>query len=532
MKIHGIILYLSVFTVAFNVSVEETRGSTLRLAIDASDAGTMDPHFASGGQERTAVDMIFNGLLRYNPGNASRIEPDLAESMPAVRMTDGRQVWIFRLKKGVMFQAGPATASYELTAADVVYSLTKSADPKRCAYSGEYANMVFEQVDDYTVRIILSEPLSKNLFLPKMTDYAGGFIVSKRALESMGDKKFNRHPVGTGPFRFESYQPGKKLRLAAHQNYFRGKPQLDFVEILYMPDFKDRIRGLKEGSLDIIRGSLQPGWTRELKKNTNIKIDKMGVGETAVIHFNTKATPLNDIRVRKAIAYGLDRNKFSSLFDKDLTGAVYSQVPVQFLPGGLSQKEVQTAFLDYASDPPKALKLLSEAGYPQGFTLDVISSEMEEYRKTYECIKNQLAQIGIRINIQIVGHSEMHKLIRQDKNPLVVYICWRPNADIYLTRFFHSESIVKSGLKPDTNFSHYDQIDRLIEAARLEIKTEKQEKLWKHAQLKILEDMASYPLYYQNLIYARNRIVDYGHELVNSMALYPQITEETRLLKP
>jgi len=532
MKILGIVLYLSVFAMILNVSVEETHGSSLRLAIDASDAGTMDPHFASGGQERTAVDMIFNGLLRYKPGNVSRLEPDLAESMPDVRMTDGRQVWTFRLKKGVLFQAGPTTEPYELTAADVVYSLTKSADPKRCAYSGEYANMVFERVDDYTVRIILAKPLSKNLFLPKMTDYAGGFIVSKRALESMSDKQFKRHPVGTGPFGFKSYQPGKKLRLVAHQDYFRGKPQLDFVDIRYMPDIKDRIRGLKDGSLDIIRGSLQPGWIRELKKIRDVEIDKMGVGETAVIHFNTKAPPLNDIRVRKAIAYGLDRKKFSSPLDKDLTGEVYSQVPVQFLPGGLSQKEVQTAFLDYASDPQKALKLLSEAGYPQGFTLDVISSEMEEYRKTYECIKNQLAQIGIRIHIRIVGHSEMHKLIRQDKNPFVVYICWRPNADIYLTRFFHSESIVKNGLKPDTNFSHYDQIDRLIEAARLEIRTAKQEKLWKHAQLKILEDMASYPLFYQNLIYARKKNVDYGHELVNSMALYPQITEKTRVLKP
>ena len=528
MKLFRILFGLSVFAAIFFLSTEESYGASLRLAMPASDAGMMDPHFASAFHERAVADMVFNGLLRYKPGNVSHIEPDLAEDMPDVEIYNGYQAWIFRLKKGVMFHAGPATESYELTADDVVYSLEKSADPERCAYSGEYADMTFERVDDYTVRIVLAKPLSKNLFLPKMTDYAGGFIVSKKAVESMGDKKFKRHPVGTGPFTYGNYKPGKTLRLSAHKKYFRGKPQLDFVDVLYIRDIKDRIRGLKEGSLEVIYGTLQSEQIREIK---NVNVDTFGVGQVAVIHFNTKVPPLNDVRVRKAIAYGLDRKKFLSLFNENLTEAAYSQVPVQHLPGGLSQKEVQIASLDYPANHQKALKLLSKAGYPQGFVLDVISSEIDVHRKTYECIKDQLERIGIRIKIKVVSHSTMHKLIRQNKSPLVVYISWRPNADIFLTRFFHSESIIKSGLKPDTNFSHYDQIDRLIEAARLEMKTDKQVNLWKHAQLKILEDMASYPLYYLNLIYTRKNFVHYGHELVSSMALYPQITEKTKLLK-
>ncbi|MCP4152814.1 MAG: hypothetical protein GY757_34090, partial [bacterium] len=171
-----------------------------------------------------------------------------------------------------------------------------------------------------------------------MTNYAGGFIVSKKAIESMGDKAFKRHPVGTGPFGYGNYKPGGKLRLAAHKEYFRGKPRLDFVDVLYIPDIKERIRGLKENSLEVIIGSIQSEQIREIKKNKHVKVDTFGVGQIAAIHFNTKAPPLDDIRVRKAIAYGLDRKKFLSLFDDNLTGEVYSQVPVQFLPGGLSQK--------------------------------------------------------------------------------------------------------------------------------------------------------------------------------------------------
>jgi len=100
-----------------------------------------------------------------------------------------------------------------------------------------------------------------------------------------------------------------------------------------------------------------------------------------------------------------------------------------------------------------------------------------------------------------------------------------------LTRFFHSHSTVVSGRSPDTNFSHYDQIDRLIEAARTVRKPIVQVRLWKQAQIKILGDAAAYPLHYVNLVYARGTYVDYGHPLKAAMALYPQFTEKTRIVK-
>ena len=88
-----------------------------------------------------------------------------------------------------------------------------------------------------------------------------------------------------------------------------------------------------------------------------------------------------------------------------------------------------------------------------------------------------------------------------------------------------------SGKNPDTNFSHYRAIDALILMAREEMNPHKQEKLWEYAQVKMLEDMIVYPLHYRNKVYLRQGYVDYGHTLDASMALYPQITEKTRLLK-
>ena len=512
-------------------NVKPDTSQVLRLGLAAASPGTFDPHFAATDNDRAVADMIFNGLLRYKPGKAPFIEPDLAQDIPEPKILKGKQIWTFKLRKGVLFHPGPKSTSYELTADDVIFSFQKASDPKRSAYAGEYSGMTFKKVDKYTVQFILNNPLSSNLFFPKVADYAGGFIVCERAIEIMGQDAFKAHPVGTGPFVFKKYTPGEKLRLVANEQYFRGRPLLDAVDIKYVANNERRSKGLTANELDVIYGLDDAEWIEEMKQREGIVVDVLGPGQVKTVHFNTIAPPLNDVQVRKAIAYALDRDMFLTDFSHDVAVNVYSIVPPQFLPGGLTKEEVQALGLDYAVDLEKARKLLVQAGYSEGFSLDLVASELESYQKPYKSLKVQLARIGIKLNIKIVNHATMHKLIRKDINPIVLYGAWRPNADVYLTRFFHSDSIVVTGKNPDTNFSHYNKIDKLIEAARIEINPGKQIELWKHAQIKIMEDMVAYPLHYLNQNYAHRAHVDYGHELVATMALYPQITEKTRIVK-
>jgi len=505
--------------------------SILNFGLHVSAMGQMDPHFAAGSQDRALADMLFNGLLRYQPGRAPRIEPDLAASMPAFKIRNGRQEWTIKLRRGVMFHAGPETPAYELTADDVVYSLQKSADEKTCAYAGEYAGMRFAKVDPYTVRIILDKPLSAILFLPKLTDYAGGFIISKRAMEAMGMEGFKKHPVGTGPFAFERYVPQDKLFLKAHEQYFRGRPLLDGVVFHLLPDTQSREQALQNGELDVISGSGEKGWPERMEAASGIVVDAHGVGEVGTIYFNTRMKPLNDVRVRRAIAYALSREAFMTTTSRRFIGRVYSPVPAPFLPGGLTREGAERFGLAYDTDLERARRLLAEAGYPEGFTLDLITSEKRLYRTYYEALRKQLAHIGVNCRVTVETHSNMHKMIRHDPRAIVIYVAWRPNADVYLTRFFHSDSIVVTGNRPDTNFAGYDRVDRLIEAARLEINPEKQVNLWMQAQIRILDDMVAYPIMYTNQCYARRAYVDYGHALEATMALYPQFTEKTRIAK-
>lgn len=501
----------------------------LKLGVHVSGMGNLDPHFAAGSQDRTFADMVFNGLFRYVPGQAPQIEPDLAEGMPEFEIVDNQQIWTVSLKKGVMSHAGPGLDSYEITADDVVYSLQKSANTTFSAYAGGYMGWNVSKVGKYTIRIALDTPVSSVVFLPKLTNYAGGFIVSKKAIEVMGYESFKKHPIGTGPFTFHKYSKGQKLELRAHENYFRGKASLAGVEMHFYPDLKEREKRFMNDELDVITGSGDKGWIEKIEKIDDVIIDTFGVGEVATIFFNTTLAPFDDIRVRKAVVAALDKTQFLKVSSARIADKVFSPVPEMFLPGGMTEEEVKTLGLYSQKNLSLSKKLLIEAGYEDGFSLDLVTSEKRIYRRLYSILADELAQVGIKCNIKVVEHSEMHRQIRKESKALVIYSAWRPNADSYLSRFFHSDATVVTGLKPDTNFSHYGAIDTLIEDARLEIRPEKQINLWKQAQIRILNDAVAYPILYTRQLYIRKSTVNYGHELESTMALYPQFTENTSL---
>jgi len=315
----------------------------------------------------------------------------------------------------------------------------------------------------------------------------------------------------------------------ANEAYFRGRPLLDGVNVRYLPSLAERDSMLHESEIDVMFGSEKPDWFEAVGDDQAIRVDVFGIGQVITVHFNTRKKPLDDIRVRKAIVYALDRGIFHALFAEGVVEDVYSPVPAQFLPGGLSPDEVTRIGLDYARDLKKAKTLMAEAGYADGFSMELVTSERGHYVRNYESLRDQLAPLNINIDLKVVEHREMHKRIRADENAIVIYVAWRPNADIFLTRFFHAASTVVTGESPDTNFSHYDQIDRLIESARTTREPPDQIRFWKQAQIKILGDAVAYPLHYVNLVYARRKTVHYGHELKATMALYPQFTEKTRL---
>ncbi|MGI8975678.1 MAG: ABC transporter substrate-binding protein, partial [Thermomicrobiales bacterium] len=172
-------------------------------------------------------------------------------------------------------------------------------------------------------------------------------------------------------------------------------------------------------------------------------------------------------------------------------------------------------------DTARAMELLAEAGYEDGFEIDLVTSEMDSYRLNYEVLADELRQIGVTVNLEVVQHAAMHDLIRQDENALTFYVAYRPNADVYLSQFFTEEGGV-------TNFSKYDVSD-LVEEARATTDSAEQAELWKQANINLQQDFAGYGVYLVNQVYARSENVDYGHELTAVINLYPGIDETTSI---
>src|SRR5690606_39339791 len=258
-------------------------------------------------------------------------------------MEGDKQVWTFKLREGVMWHPGPQTESYELTADDVVYSLEKSANTETSAYAAEYEGMTFEKVDDYTVRIILDTPLSPLLFLPKVANYSGGFIVSQKAVEAMGSDAIKTHPVGTGPFMFQNYTPQNAIELVAWDNYFRGAPKLAGVTLRFMPDPSSRELALQSGEMDGVDGISEARWVEKINAIDGLTADVFGVGEVTFVNFDMSREPLSDVRVRQALAYAMNREEHLALFGEPVAQSVYSVAPAELMAGGLTREEAEEA---------------------------------------------------------------------------------------------------------------------------------------------------------------------------------------------
>jgi peptide/nickel transport system substrate-binding protein len=327
---------------------------------------------------------------------------------------------------------------------------------------------------------------------------------------------------------FSAYTPQTSVELVAFDDYFRGAPKLGGVEVRYMPDATSRELALQSGDIDAASGIAEAQWVERINAEGALQADVFGVGEVAFFSINVTVEPFNNPQVREAIALAVNRDEHLALYGEPVAENVFSVVPAEFMPGGLTMEEAQAAEVYWEQDVDRAKELLTEAGYPDGFEVDLITSEMPAYRANYEVLQAELADIGITVNLNVVDHATMHEQIREDVNPITLYVAYRPNADVYLTNFFHSKSIIGTETAI-TNFAHYSAIDDIIEQARAETDPAAQEQLWKDANIQILKDFAAIPLHYQNQVYARQPSVDYGHELVSSLALYPQITELTTI---
>ncbi len=492
--------------------------TTLNVGLASADTGVLDPHMNSSTPGKSFMQQIFNGLVRLKPGEISpdQIEPDLAESWTA--SPDGK-VWTFNLRKGVQCHHNYG----EFTADDVVFSLKRAATRETSTFSSDYA--AFESVDaldKHTVKITLKAPIPS--LLGVVMNYHGGQMVCKAAAEQMGNEAFRRKPVGTGPFQFAEYVPQQYGKLVAHDAYFRGKPNFREITFRLIPSDAARDLAFQAGELDMLYARQDQTAFARLKASPGVKALAMNPAEMSVLHFNMTMAPLDNIKVRQAVAHALDRDGIHQFRGRDVSRQAVSVVPTSYV-GTLANAPLLPHNL------ARAKELLTEAGHPNGITLKTIHTTLPGMMNFIEAVQAQLKRANITLEITPVEHATFHQQIRQNLSQVVHFQAARfPVADVYLSQFFHSRATVGTPTGV-TNFSHCKVADAEIDAARSEPDKVKQIALWHEAQRKIVNEVCAVPMNEQLQMWAVKDTLDLGYDIKGALNLGPAVLETSRFTK-
>lgn len=490
--------------------------------MSAGDIGNLDPVLPNVSVEYPIIRTVHEGLVDLPEGIiSSDVRPALAESWD---VSEDQTVYTFYLRKDVSFHGGFGP----FTAEDVKFSLDRYCS-EESAWHIRYENVnKIEILDKYTVRVKLNSP--DIFFLMSLaTGYdKGGVMISKKAFEEMGKDVMRRHPIGTGPFAFESYQPGESITLVRNDDYWGGKPNLEKIVYRFIPSSATREMALMTGEIDTMRAPYDADMLDRLKKN-GFLIDVVGPDIAWILYLDTAKTPLDDIKVRKAVACAVDKKEYVHLLGEITSFEPTALYPPSFFSSA-DHKEIPNID-DYIYDPQKAEKLLSEAGYPDGFEIDAFISERSDYQGLMIVLQEQLRRIGIKINLEVMDHTTFHSQNLKGLNSLIVYGHGAfPDSFILLTEGFHSDAIVgtPTGYR---NFARYNnpKFDDLIEKARSTTNLEERDRYLVEAQKLVMAEVIAIPLVSTKQPLVRSPKVSLGYDLKDSLWLNYRFDANTKI---
>jgi peptide/nickel transport system substrate-binding protein len=485
-------------------------------AVTAGDIGSLDPTLPWVSVEAPIVTVVMQGLVEYPPGEVSiDFQPSLAESWEV--SADGR-VYTFHLRRGVQWHKDFG----EFTAEDVKFTLDRYRNPDVSAWHGNYTNVQdVEVVDTHTVRVTLRSSDPFFLALVAGNTESVGLMLSRRAFEERGADRMRLDPIGTGPFVFEEYVPRDRVVMRRNDDYWDGAPILDEVVIRFMPSSTARELALRTGEIDTMRATIDAQLLDRLAAQGYI-IDRQGP-EIVWWHFiNTTRPPLDDIRVRKAIAHAINPAELAAFLGPVAEIADAIIPPTYF--GAASHEELPEEGR-WSYDPELAKELLAEAGLADGFALSMIITERDDYRQQMVLIQEHLKQVGIELELNLVDHAHYHSQIIQHVNPLIHYgdIAY-PNSGIFLNRTFKTGAL--------RNFANWSspEFDALLEQISATPNLDDRRALMVEAQGLIARDFIVVPTTFTGQPLVRHPRVDLGYELRSSLVLEYRFGNQSRIL--
>lgn len=524
------LLALSMFLVGCNSSSNQTSGEKENGSSNTSSNGdnkkdtlvfgrggdsvSLDPITTTEGETFKVTENIFEKLLVYGESDTS-VQPALAEEW---EVSDDNLTYTFKLRKGVKFHDGT-----DFNADAVVYNFERwmNGDADKYPYytmfggfKGDEGHVIKEvkAIDEHTVQFVLIRPQAPFLKNLAMSPFG---IASPTALEKDGDN-FRQHPVGTGPFKFVEWKQNDRIVLEKNPDYWmEGYPKLNKVIYRVIPENTARLNALANGEIDIMDG-LNNSDEASVLSNPNLQVIERPSMNVGYIGFTVNRPPFDNKLVRQALSHAIDKQ---SIIDSFYGGK--AQPAKNPMPPSIEgyNDDIQ----DYPYDLEKAKALLAEAGFANGFEMDlwampVARPYMPEAMKVAEVIQDSFSKIGVKANIQTVDWATY--LDKATKGEFDAYMLgWtgdNGDPDNFIYTLLDKDSIGSN------NNSHYsnDELHAILIEAQTETDQAKRNELYKRAQEIIKEDAPWVPLVHSTpLLAAVKDLQNYKPHPTNSETL-------------
>jgi len=493
---------------------------TLRMALSARGLRTIDPARSIQGADEWAIIHIFDTLVEVPLGRfpqaPDEVQPSLAESWSA---NEDSTIWTFKLRPGVKFQKGYG----EMTSADVAFSFNRLLNPDELGVrTALWQNLASVGApDDHTFVMHLKQPDPLWTMGPMLHHSAS--TVSRKAFEEKGAEAFEKDPVGTGPYQLVNVaeDPSEGVLMEVNPDYWGPKPNIPLFQVRYIADTTARTLALLSGDIQMMEGVRAPGWVPSIQTQApDLHFDVASPGSFFTISFNLTVKPFDDVRVRQACAYLIDRDQIAQAM-APISKRTFGMNPPAF-PGGFNEDTIP-ADVAYRLDIQKAKALLAEAGHPDGFQFSAYTSQREDYSSIMLMIQQLLRAGGIDMQLEMKDHTAFHADQATGTNTIFQRsAAYPPVPTLAISEQLTAANEVKADGTGGPNFSHYGVvipgIDDMLKEAMAEPELDQRITKVQDIEMKFLTDMPLLPVVTNGYLIVRAANVDLGYNLESGYA--------------
>lgn len=451
-----------------------------QIVIDlVNEPATLDPQLQWNPDSYYVYRNIFDNIVTRD--NAGEIVPQIATSWKYLSDTEIE----FTIRGDVKFHDGTP-----LTPEDVVYSVKRITDPAfGSPQLGQFNKIIKAEVTGpHTVKLTTDGPYPALLAqLVKLS------VVPKHVVEKVGKDAFNTHPVGSGPYKFESWQRGVQVVLTRNDDYWGKKGPFKTVVFKGVPDAATRVANLLSGTADLVV-TLNSDLAQQIKNSGRAKVMTVQTERVAYFALNSSKPPLNDVRVRKAIAYAIDKQ---GIIDGILGG--YPKAVGQLVSPAHFGWVDGIKGIPY--DPAKAKELIKEVGAAAKTPMDLATSPVFDQR-VVQAIQQMLTDVGLNVKIEM---SDMATWLQAQQKksgvaPMLTFSRWScacQDADGIMFPLLDSKSAWSRVNDP--------KVDKLLTEARSELDKTKRRNLYGEVSKIVNKDVDIIPLYQAAIIYGGSK---------------------------